>query len=134
MESNKKYKFSSKTRIIPKLDSFHDSICNFKVLDEKIIKLSLHTIHDKRRSVVITLKDKLAVSFSIYEFTNKRGTIKGKLVGDNLFSDLESLHIQIIDFIYSNTDLIIYSCDWLPHWLGDDRVIQFCDVDIIEIN
>lgn len=116
------------------INLFHDSICNFKVLDEKRIKLLLRTINDEKKTIVITLKNKIVESFTIYEFRNDEGNLIGKVVDNNLTSDLESLNIEIIDFVFTNLDLTIYACDSLTNELGNDRLTQFCEVDSVEIN
>ena len=52
MELNsKKIDFSNKTELVKLLDKFHDSTCNFKVIDEKKLKNSIVHVRDKKVSL-----------------------------------------------------------------------------------
>ena len=54
MELNsKKIDFSNKTELVKLLDKFHDSTCNFKVIDEKKLKITFYTIEGEIRYILI---------------------------------------------------------------------------------
>ena len=53
MELNsKKIDFSNKTELVKLLDKFHDSTCNFKVIDEKKLKITFYTIEGEIRYIL----------------------------------------------------------------------------------
>ena len=69
MELNsKKIDFSNKTELVKLLDKFHDSTCNFKVIDEKKLKITFYTIEGEIRYILIQFKNKITNSFTIYNF------------------------------------------------------------------
>ena len=63
MELNsKKIDFSNKTELVKLLDKFHDSTCNFKVIDEKKLKITFYTIEGEIRYISIQFKNKIISS------------------------------------------------------------------------
>ena len=60
MELNsKKIDFLNKTELVKLLDKFHDSTCNFKVIDEKKLKITFYTIEGEIRYILIQFKNKV---------------------------------------------------------------------------
>ncbi len=142
LKNNKKINFSEKTFLINYLASFHDAYCKFKVIDEHKLKITFtyrltdDDENDTIKEIFVNFKYKMLESFSIYHSINERGVFKGKIVSNSLATDLESLAVEVYDFLFNTTDSVIMCTRQLlkPKGYGNEMFISFYNIDSIDIS
>lgn len=132
MESNNYLNFLDKSSIIPIFDEFHDRNCTFKIIDDYKLEILIEYENKKYKKLSIIFIDKVLDSFTIYNFENNKGKFIGEIIDNNQTEVLESLHVELIDCLFSNSDLILLSVDSTDNNYGNRIVVKLADILSIE--
>lgn len=128
MESINSFNFHNKSSIIPLFDKFHDHNCMFKIIDDFKLKMLIEYEDKKYDKVNIVFADKVLDSFTIYNLKKEEDKFIGKIIDNNLTYDLENLHIELIDSLFSNSDLILFAVDSLEEKYSNRIVVKFVNI------
>ena len=128
MEINNSYDFSDKNSIIHIFDELHDHNCTFKIIDDYKLEILIEYEDKKYKKVFIVFTDKVLDSFTIYNFENDKGKFIGEIIDNNQTEDLEKLYIELIDCLFSNSDLILFSSDLTKEKYGNRIVVKLVNI------
>lgn len=113
IETNSKctFNFQDKNSLIPIFDTFHDCNCRFKILDNSKLGIFIDIKNQKSPKISITFTSNVLDSFTIYNFINDNGKFLGEIIDNNQAKDLEKLFVELIDCLFTNLDLVLFSID-----------------------
>ncbi len=127
MEKNKSFNFHDKNSLIPIFDEFHDHRCTFKILDDHELEILIDS-KGKKQKISVTFVDTVLDSFTIYSFRNDNGKFIGEVIDNNQTEDLESLYIELIDCLFTDSDLILLSADLIDGKYGNRVLIKLVNI------
>ena len=133
MDFNNCFNFSNKNSIIPFFDELHDDNCTFKIIDDNKLEILIEYENKKSKIISIIFADKVLNSFTIYNFKNDKGKFIGEIIDNNQTNDLESLHIELIDCFFSNTDLILLAVDSFEEKYVNRMVVKLVNILNIKV-
>lgn len=126
--------FKDKNKIMNILDSLHDEMVRFKIVNYEHIYFSICNQTSEIKEVHLFCSESLKDCYSIYKITNDFKELHFKFSDTgNLNKDLDNFELEIIDFYYNTRDIIVYGSTRISSGYGDDFVIVIPSIEKISI-
>jgi len=129
-----KISFESKSELLKRLHIYHDRDCSLIVFNDKTLQFV------DAASKELLFEVDFSESILKCDFADRCRRVKSKrtlmVLAINSCGDLEKLRIELIDFYFSETDLVVHASEINPNFVkggkesfyGDDAYLQLTKI------